>query len=45
MPIKPFTAEKASPVWKMDLGATRNVLDELAGRATVIDIEANGESV
>ncbi len=44
LPIKPFTAKKASRIWKMDLGSTRKVLDELAGRAILVDIEQNGES-
>ena len=33
MPIKPFTAEKASRIWKMDLASAQNVLDRLAERA------------
>ena len=33
LPIKPFTAEKASRVWKMNLTETRKVLDELSSRA------------
>ena len=45
MPIKPFTAQKASRAWKMDLASTRKVLDELAGRAILVDIEQNGESI
>jgi ferredoxin len=45
MPIKPFTAEKASRIWKMDLKSTQKVLDELAGRAILVDIERNGHSV
>ena len=45
MPIKPFTAKKASRIWKMDLTSTQKVLDELAGRAILLDIEQNGESV
>ncbi len=45
MPIKPFTAKKASRIWKMDLTGTQKVLDELAGRAILLDIEQNGESV
>lgn len=39
LPIKPFTAAKASQIWKLDLTATRNILDELAGRAILVDIE------
>ena len=45
MPIKPFTVKKASFIWKMDLSSTQKVLDELAGRAILLDIEQNGESV
>ncbi len=45
MSIKPFTAEKAGRVWKMSPAAARNVLDELAGRAVLVDIEQDGESV
>ena len=39
LPIKPFTAEKAAEIWKMDLARTRNILDDLAGRAMLVDIE------
>ena len=39
LPIKPFTAEKASKILKMPLPETRQVLDELAGRAILVDIE------
>ena len=45
LPIKPFTAEKASRIWKMDMTSTRKVLDELAGRAILVDIEQNGETI
>ena len=45
MPIKPFTVKKASYIWKMDLISTQKVLDELAARAILVDIEQNGESV
>jgi len=44
LPIKPFTAEKACLAWKMDLSGTRKVLDELAGRAILVDIELNGQT-
>jgi hypothetical protein len=30
MPIKPFTAKKASRIWKKSLTETQNILDELA---------------
>ncbi len=45
LPIKPFTAEKASRIWKMDVTSAQNVLDELAGRAILVDIERNGKSI
>ena len=44
LPIKPFTAEKASRIWKMDLTSARNVLDELASRAILVDVEHDGET-
>ena len=43
--IKPFTAEKASRIWKMNLTQTQKILDELAGRGNLVDIEQNGTSV
>ena len=45
LPIKPFTAEKASCIWKMDLINTQKALDKLASRAILVDIEQNGETV
>lgn len=45
LPIKPFTAAKAAKIWKVDLTTARNVLDELASRAILVDVEQNGETV
>lgn len=45
LPIKPFTVEKASQVWHMDLLAARKVLDELAGRAILVDAAGPDGSV
>jgi ferredoxin len=45
LPIKPFTPEKASQIWKLDLKSTRKILDDLAGKAILVDVEKNGESV
>ena len=45
LPIKPFTAKKASRIWKMDMASAQNTLNELAGRAILVDIEQNGKSV
>lgn len=44
IPIKPFDAKMVSRIWKMDLNSAKNILDELAGRAILVDIERNGES-
>jgi ferredoxin len=40
LPIKSFSAEKAAQVWKMPVDSARVVLDELASRAILIDIES-----
>jgi ferredoxin len=44
LPVKPFTAEQASQVWKMDLTEARKALDELASRAILVDIESGGKT-
>ena len=41
LPIRPFTAEGAARVWKMPVDAARVVLDELASRAILLDIESD----
>lgn len=43
LPIKPFTAEKASRIWKMDPLEAQAQLDRLASRALLVDIEREGE--
>ena len=43
LPIKPFTAKKASMIWKKNLTETQNILEELAGRAILVDIEQHGD--
>jgi len=45
LPIKPFTVEKASRIWKMDIVSAQNTLNDLAGKAILVDIEQNGKSV
>jgi len=42
LPIKPFTAEKASRIWKTDINSTQKILDALTDRALLVDIEQNG---
>lgn len=44
LPIRPFNAEKAAEIWKINLTEARNILDDLAGRAMLIDMEANGQT-
>ena len=45
LPIKPFTAEKASRVWGKDPSTSQNILDELCSRAILMDMEENGNRV
>jgi formate hydrogenlyase subunit 6/NADH:ubiquinone oxidoreductase subunit I len=45
LPIKPFNAQKASQIWKLNLTETRKVLDELASRAILVDMDQGGESI
>ncbi len=42
LPIKPFTAETAAACWKRPLAETRKLLEALAGRAVLLDMEQNG---
>ena len=44
IPIKPFTAEKASNIWKLSLTETKNILDKLASRALLVDMPQNGST-
>lgn len=43
LPIRPFKADKAAKAWSMDVKSARKILDELASRAILVDIEKNGE--
>jgi len=45
LPIKPFTAQKASQIWKMDLNSTQKILSKVASRAILVDIAQNDELV
>jgi len=45
LPIKPFTAKKAAEIWKMNLAEAQKVLDALASRAILVDVEANGKTI
>jgi ferredoxin len=39
LPVRPFTAERAARAWKLSLAETTRILEELAGRAILVDIE------
>lgn len=43
LPVKPFAAKTAARIWKMSEAAARKILDTLASRAILLDIEENGE--
>ena len=43
LPIKAFTAEKAAKIWGMKIGEATNILDKLASRAIILDIEHDGK--
>ncbi len=45
LPIRPFTAERAARAWKTDAASARRTLDELAGRAVLLDWEEDGRTV
>ena len=45
LPIKPFSALKAADVWKMRERDARLVLDDLAGRGLLLDVEEEGRAV
>lgn len=45
LPIRPFTVKTASKVWKMHESSTHKILDELASRAILLDMDNNGTQV
>ena len=44
LPIRPFTAQHAAKVWKMKLAEAQNILDALADRAILLDMQAPDET-
>lgn len=44
LPIRPFTAEKAATIWKLSLRESRKILESLADRALLLDIEGERET-
>jgi hypothetical protein len=45
LPIKPFDAETAARAWKTAPVDAKKVLDELASRAILLDVERDGQSI
>ncbi len=45
LPIRPVTAKNAAKIWKMSLAKTQRILEKLASRAILVDIDQNGESL
>ena len=45
LPIKPFTAERAAKLWRMSGKKAEDILQGLAGRGILLDIEENGRQV
>ena len=43
LPIRPFTAAKAAAIWKMNEAKAQNILDRLAQRAILLDMEKDGQ--
>lgn len=42
LPIKPFSVKQAASIWKLSEAEAQRVLEELASRAILVDIEQNG---
>lgn len=45
LPIKPFKLITAAKIWKLSLVETQNILDDLASRALLVDIQQGSEHV
>ncbi|QAA34481.1 4Fe-4S dicluster domain-containing protein [Clostridium manihotivorum] len=43
LPIKPFTVKAASSIWKKDEVETENILQKLASKAILMDIDLDGK--
>lgn len=42
LPIRPFTAKKAAGIWKTSVADAMKVLDDLSGRAVLLDCDQDG---
>ncbi|HNR69314.1 MAG TPA: 4Fe-4S dicluster domain-containing protein, partial [bacterium] len=45
LPIKPFSARKAAIIWQKTVAEAETILQKLASRAILVDVEQDGESV
>ena len=45
LPIRPFTIKRAQKVWNISKEEAKDILDELASRAILLDVERDGEHV
>ena len=45
LPIRPFTIKRAQKAWDLNQKEAREILDELASRAILLDVEKDGEHV
>jgi ferredoxin len=45
LPIKPFTAKQAARIWQLSEVEARGALDELAGRAILLDMQRGDETI
>jgi NAD-dependent dihydropyrimidine dehydrogenase PreA subunit len=45
VPVKPFTAGRAAKIWNKSEKEARAILDTLAGRGILLDVEQKGETV
>ncbi len=43
LPIKPFTAKKAASIWHMSQSEASKILNKLASRCILMDVETDGE--
>ncbi|NMM62523.1 4Fe-4S dicluster domain-containing protein [Clostridium sp. P21] len=43
LPIKPFTVKTASSIWKMNEVQTENILQKLASKAILLDVDYDGK--
>lgn len=44
LPLRPFTAETAAKAWRLSLAESETVLERLASRALLVDVQLNGQT-